>query len=335
MAFDTFFGNENLKNSIYTAMKTDSLPHALILEGESGVGKRTFARLIAAALLCGAEEPPCGECIVCKNVLSGNHPDVLFFETEKHTRDNFKIETVRQIRDLAFISPNQANKKIFILSEADLMNASAQNALLKILEEPPAYAYFFLLCQRKSAFLETILSRCTVYRLERVDSETAVRAVEQLVSGPTREEIEKCVNLVGGNIGRILEGLKGNEAVRANEKAVEIAQAVVADYEFELLKALADFDAAGSKGLLVALCDPLKAVFRDALALRCGGEVSVRFNSQAAEALANRLTKKQLFALVEVSEQLKENLDRNMNQKLLITWLCQALRAAGEYTSGV
>ncbi|MBE6818915.1 MAG: AAA family ATPase [Ruminococcaceae bacterium] len=328
MAFETFFGNEVLKNTVWQRIKSGTLPHAIILEGERGLGKRTFARLIAAGLLCADENTPCGQCRACTNVLEKNHPDVLYYETEKHTKDNFKIETVREIRDIAYISPNQADYKIFILAEADLMNTAAQNALLKILEEPPAYAVFILLCEKKSAFLETILSRCTVYRLERVEDATAFEAVRQLLSGPIEEEIRKCVELVGGNIGMVLEGLHGSEALRANEKAVEIAEALCSSYEFDLLKVLGDLESPAAKAVLASLAEPLKAVFRDAIALRCGGEAVIQINAPTARHLAESFTKKQLFALVEAAEELGRRVERNMNRKLLITWLCAALRAA-------
>ncbi|MBR2590282.1 MAG: hypothetical protein IKE65_05100 [Clostridia bacterium] len=331
MAFDTFYGNDILKNTVFTRIKTGTLPHAIILEGEKGIGKKTFARLMAAGLLCAGEEPPCMECAVCRNVLGANHPDVLYYETEKHTKDNFKIDTVRAIRDIAYIAPNQSEYKIFILAEADLMNQAAQNALLKILEEPPSYAIFILLCEKKSAFLETILSRCTVYRLERVSNETAFEAVKALLNGPTDEEIQKCIDLVGGNIGLVLDGLRGNETIKANEKAIEIAESLTSAYEFELLKALSDFENPSSKKLLYALCEPLKSVFRDALAVRCESAPLIEMNAGTASRLAAAFTKKQLFNLLAVCDDFKVKIERNMNQKLLITWLCAALRAAVEY----
>lgn len=330
MAFDTFYGNETLKASVWQQIAAGTLSHSLILEGEEGLGKKTFARLIAAALLCRSEERPCLECNICKNVLNENHPDVLFYETEKHTAGNFKIETVRQIRQTAFISPNQSEYKVFILNEADLMNTAAQNALLKILEEPPKYAYFILLAKRKSAFLETILSRSTVYSLMPVSEAQAVEAVSNILSGPTTEEIEKTVSLVGGNIGAVITGLKGNELLKASEKALEIANAVCENYEFELLKALSDFEAPSSKALLSATADSLKTVFRDALALRSGGEVIMQINKECAQRLCALFTKKQLFELLELSEELKRRIGKNMNQKLLITWLSAALKKAVE-----
>lgn len=330
MAFDTFYGNETLKASVWQQIAAGTLSHSLILEGEEGLGKKTFARLIAAALLCRLEDRPCLECNICKNVLNENHPDVLFYETEKHTAGNFKIETVRQIRQTAFISPNQSEYKVFILNEADLMNTAAQNALLKILEEPPKYAYFILLAKRKSAFLETILSRSTVYSLMPVSEAQAVEAVSNILSGPTTEEIEKTVSLVGGNIGAVIAGLKGNELLKASEKALEIANAVCENYEFELLKALSDFEAPSSKALLSATADSLKTVFRDALALRSGGEVIMQINKECAQRLCALFTKKQLFELLELSEELKRRIGRNMNQKLLITWLSAALKKAVE-----
>ena len=330
MAFDTFYGNETLKASVWQQIAAGTLSHSLILEGEEGLGKKTFARLIAAALLCGSADKPCLECNICKNVLNNNHPDVLFYETQKHTAGNFKIETVRQIRQTAFISPNQSDSKIFILNEADLMNTAAQNALLKILEEPPKYAYFILLAKRKSAFLETILSRSTVYSLMPVSEEEAFEAVSNLISGPTEEEIRKTVSLVGGNIGAVISGIKGNELLKASEKALEIAGAVCQNYEFELLKALADFEASSSKALLSATAESLKTVFRDALAVRSGGEVLMQINKDCAARLSSLFTKKQLFELLEVSEELKRRIGRNMNQKLLITWLSAALKKAVE-----
>ena len=93
MAFEHFYGNDNLTQNVSVLLKNRTLPHAIILEGEKGLGKKTFARLLAAGLLCEQTEPPCEMCAVCKNVLEGNHPDVLYFETEKHTKDNFKIDT--------------------------------------------------------------------------------------------------------------------------------------------------------------------------------------------------------------------------------------------------
>ena len=331
MGFESFYGNEGLKKTVLQSIRTHTLPHAIILEGEKGTGKKTFAGLIAAGLLCESENPPCAQCHICHNVLNANHPDVLFFESEKHTKDSFKIETVRQIRDVAFIAPNQSASKVFILNEADLMNSAAQNALLKILEEPPAYAYFILLCEKKSAFLQTILSRCTLYRLERVSDEVALQAVKALLSGPTDEEISRCIALVGGNIGLVLNALKGDASLQAHEKANEIALALLDNYEFELLKILGEFEGTAAKALLYALPEPLTAVFRDALALRCGAPALIEFNAEAARRLAERFTQKQLFALMEVSEQLQRRIQRNMNQKLLITWLCAALRAAVEY----
>lgn len=331
MGFETFFGNESLKTQVLQRIQTNTLPNAIILEGEKGIGKKTFARLMAAALLCQSEAAPCLSCSICKNVMEQNHPDVLYYQTEKHTKDNFKIETVRQIRKEAYIMPNQSAYKIFILDEADLMNAAAQNALLKILEEPPGYAKFILLSEKKSAFLETILSRCTVYRIERVNDAVAVEAVQQLLKGPTREEIEKCVALVGGNIGLILDGLRGNEMMKANEVAIEIAHAVVSRYEFDVLKALAVLENKTQKQTLYMLAQPLKNVFRDALALRCGTAPLIRMNETAASALADALTKQQLLRLMEVCDELRIRIEKNMNQKLLITWLCVALRTAVEY----
>lgn len=328
MGFESFYGNKDLKENISKTIAEGVFPHAAVLEGEKGTGKKTLARLIAAALLCRSENRPCCECAVCRNVLNCNHADVLYYESNKHVRDTFTIFTVREIREKVFEMPSQSDNKIFILGEADFMNPAAQNALLKVLEEPPKYAYFILLCERKSSLLETILSRSRVYTLNRVSDEEACEYVLSHIHGPTRQETEKAVALIGGNIGKVISGLHGSDVVRGNEKAIEIARATAADNEFELLGALADFD--GSKTLILSTVSPLRMMFRDALAYRCGGKIIISENEATAKLVASRLTKAQILALLQVTEELKKRTDENMNNKLLITWLCASLRSAAE-----
>lgn len=329
MAFDSFYGNEALKENIANMIDNNKLPHAIILQGENGLGKKTFANLIAAALLCKNEKKPCLNCASCRNVLGGNHSDVLYYESEKHTKNNFSVEKVRAIRESAYVKPNQSDYKVFIVGEADLMNISAQNAFLKVLEEPPAYAVFILLAQSKSSFIQTILSRATVFTLERVTDEQAKECVKNILNGPTDEEISKAVDLIGGNIGKVIDGLKGEDIITATQKALGIGRAVVADKEFELLSALADFE--DDRQLLKNTAPVLTALFRDALAYRSSGEILIKINQETAKLIAGKLTKKQIYNLLEVSIELPKRINKNANHKLLITWLCSALRKATEF----
>ena len=161
--FDALPGNTALKASLRTALDR-RFPQAVLLSGPDGSGKTDFAQTIAAALLCtGASPRPCGACASCHKVAHGTHPDLIVIDEGD---GEIKIETARNIRDEAAILPNDGDRKVFIIHNADRMNLSAQNALLKVLEEPPRYVFFILLSSQPGVLLQTIRSRCAIYQLE-------------------------------------------------------------------------------------------------------------------------------------------------------------------------
>lgn len=129
-----------------------------MITGTAGSGKHALGLTLAAALLC-AHGRPCGTCNSCKKAEHGAHPDLIVVE------DEIKVDDARRIRAEASVLPNDGDRKVFLITEADRMNPAAQNALLKVLEEPPRYCFFILLAQREEAILETIRSRCTRYHL--------------------------------------------------------------------------------------------------------------------------------------------------------------------------
>ncbi|MBQ4321443.1 MAG: hypothetical protein IJC35_04310 [Oscillospiraceae bacterium] len=124
-----------------------------------------FTALAASALCSAPDRRPCGICPHCRKVISGSHPDFRRFAPEKDKRI-FPVSLARDLREEAWILPNEAERKVFLLEAADTMNGAAQNALLKILEEPPAGTLFLLQCENPGRFLETIRSRCTVVQTE-------------------------------------------------------------------------------------------------------------------------------------------------------------------------
>ena len=121
-------------------------PHALLLEGPAGCGKKTAAALIAQERLCTGAPRPCGVCPGCVKVEKSVHPDVRFY-TVPEGKKEFPVELARDIRQDAYIAPNEGACKLYIVDQAHTMNASAQNALLKIIEEPPAGVYFILISE--------------------------------------------------------------------------------------------------------------------------------------------------------------------------------------------
>lgn len=172
-----FYGNNKVNEALVFYQRDGRFPHGILLEGEAGLGKKSFAKRIAAAAVCtGAGEKPCGQCAHCRKIEKGIHPDVVTVAPEEGKR-SFKKEQVESLRFDAYIRPNEAARKVYILCEAQYMTVQAQNALLKILEEPPAGVMFILTCDNRFKMLETVRSRVVTLALEKVSTEDAVSAL--------------------------------------------------------------------------------------------------------------------------------------------------------------
>ena len=165
MEFPGFLGNDRLKANLSAAVDRQREAHFYLISGPEGAGKKTLARLLSAALLCrDPARRPCGQCPQCRKAMSGQHPDVITVDDpEKKT---VPVKLVRQARDELFIRPNEGRRKILYIPRAQDLSPAGQNALLKVLEEPPEYAVFLLLSDSPSRLLPTVRSRCVLLPLQ-------------------------------------------------------------------------------------------------------------------------------------------------------------------------
>ena len=175
---------EIIYNQVVSSVMQGNFPHGVLVECQNSNEGEEFARFIANTLVCTGDKKPCSVCSDCIKAQGKGHPDI--FETDgiKGKSKNFTVDAVREIRDDAFVIPNESDKKIYILKNGHNMNEQAQNAILKILEEPPSYVYFIIVTESKSTMLETVLSRVQVYSLlsdEGVITEKEAVAVKNLV----------------------------------------------------------------------------------------------------------------------------------------------------------
>lgn len=141
------------------------LSHAYIISGPDGSGCDQLVDCLAAAFVCTDERNrPCGICADCRKAAGGIHPDIIHVTIPEDKR-LISVDQVRKMRADAYIRPNEANRKVFVIHDAQTMREEAQNALLKILEEGPAYAAFLLLVEHPQQLLSTIRSRCETLSL--------------------------------------------------------------------------------------------------------------------------------------------------------------------------
>ena len=160
------------------------LSHAYLVTGGNGDSRADLVRRLTAAYLCEGERPPCGGCRACRKAAAGTHPDV-FHTAPAPDKQEIAVDQIRALRADAYIRPNEGRRKVYVIAPADAMNPAAQNALLKVLEEGPAYAAFLLVSDRPGKLLDTVRSRCELLSLPR----------EEALPGP--ELLERAETLAG------------------------------------------------------------------------------------------------------------------------------------------
>lgn len=321
-----FAGNAAAKALLSSRLDAGAFPHAILIEGPVGSGRRTLARQLAVTAICrNASEKPCGTCAVCHKAFSGNHPDITEIGGSGEAR-SFHIDAVRDLREEVYILPNEAPVRVFILCDVQNMTDQAQNSLLKVLEEPPTHVRFILTCEQRSQLLETVRSRVFTVPLGGVSTEEAVAALRRRLPDKTDEELSRAAALWSGIIGQALTGLSDGSYKEILELLPSIASAITAPAELALLTATAPLEK--QKDRVSAVLSGLKLIFRDALVSRFGYASFLGTSPETSKSLSRSLTRGQLLALINTVEDLQAARFFNMNHTLFLTILCARLRRA-------
>lgn len=229
-------GNQRTKAAVENMLSTGKMPHAILIVGDSGYGKKTLARFLARAVLCEGKDRPCGMCASCRLFDSFNHPDMNVITAESG-KASISVTAVREIISQAAIVPERSDKKVFLIEDADMMTASAQNALLKVLEEPPGSVVFILTAISHTAVLETVASRCSVLTLSAVDEASAA---DYIISKTDcdREIAFNAIREAHGNIGQAFDIIDGSAQNAAYSIAKEFMSILQDGNQYDLLKLL-------------------------------------------------------------------------------------------------
>lgn len=318
-----FVSNEKVIEQLGVCVDSKRFPHALIIEGENGLGKRTLARQLAQALVCREDDVPCGECSQCKKAQEGVHPDI-FEHIAPGGANTFHVDVVRRVINDAYVKPNEAEKKVYILGNADCMSAAAQNALLKVLEEPPSYVAFILTVRSKSLMLETILSRSVVVSLEGVDIDKGAKYICDNVDGIEYNSAKAALETFNGNIGKTIESFNDERTKELTQTCCDICRGLVDSREYDVLCSISALQK--DRNAVVFSCDFMKNIFRDALVFESQSLISGQ--TELAQHLNRKLSKKKLIDLIAVCDKLKSMALMNANNAVLITKLCYSLMEA-------
>ena len=198
MGFEGLLGNEQLKKNLRISVGRGRISHFYLISGPAGSGKHTLAKLLSAAILCQGDGKPCMGCNACRKVMTDNHPDCITVTDPDHK--TVAVDIVRDARADMYIMPNEGSHKIYIFPQE--LRTEGQNALLKILEEPPEYGVFILLSDNPEKLLPTVRSRCTELRLLSLPDSVLQTALKKEFPEADGESIAAAINRSGGWLGQ-------------------------------------------------------------------------------------------------------------------------------------
>ncbi len=318
-------GNDWLLDELRQMKQKQHLPHALLLHGERGCGKKLIARWYTMLALCeNSTHAPCGRCKSCQLMLEDAHPDVMYAE-HSGKRGGFSVETARSIRKEAAVLPNNGALRVFLFTDADGMTVQAQNALLKSVEEPLPHACFVFTAETAGVLLPTLLSRMTAKAVFPVTEDECASALTRLNYSPS--DIQTALTRFCGNIGKCIAYLSDGAMKQAAESASALTGALAQQDEYALLRLLTA--AAADKDVLRRTLELLDMQLRDAAVLSLNGAFGrLGCDSSAAHQLAPNLTPTRTAAMHNAIAEALADLDGNVGAPLAVTALCAALAEA-------
>lgn len=335
MPFRDIVGHRKLVSLLRRSIERRSLPPSLILSGPQGIGKRMAAMAVAQAVNClelpaaAADRPEewdaCGVCAACKRIARGVHPDVLVLEP--NDKGNIKIEQVRDAIDRSAYRPFEGRLRVTIIDQADGLERSAQNALLKILEEPPSTSLFMLVTAWPDLLLPTVRSRCPQLRFRPLDAaEVAAILVRQ---GTPETEAVAVAALADGSVTRALE-ITESDIAGARDVALRVLQDAAASDDVRRrmesakeLVAKGTGPASAERDQLAVTLRAMSTLLRDVAAIALAADAAVLAHPDLMKPLERLRTfagDRGQRAFLAIDQGLAA-LDRYTNAKLVADWV--------------
>lgn len=323
--FTDLIGNHAIKDTLSGDLAMGKRAHAYILDGPPGSGKHTAARLICASVLCESRTDvtkplPCGVCSSCRKVLGGLSVDVM--TVSNADKSSIGVEAIRTIKQSLYVTPNDGEKKFYIIENAHLMTAQAQNALLLSLEEPPPYVLFLLLCEDASALLETIRSRAPVIKMERFQPDFIEQYLyDKYASRASREKIIYAAHLSNGSIGQAVTLYEHGENERKlYQTAEELVRLLVSARKSEALVYVTRSMPRERKNTREVL-SLARMALRDILAEKKGGDLLFYSTADGTPAYTKKVSARRVLELTTMLAQAEEDIGANVSQSAVLTSL--------------
>ena len=324
--FHDILGHEQIIAHLQNAIEEDKVSHAYIFNGPEASGKMMLAEAFAMALQCEGEgKRPCLECRSCRQAADHNQPDIIYVSHEKP--NTIGVDDIRtQINNDIDIKPYSSRYKVYIVDEAQKMNQQAQNALLRTIEEPPAYAIILLLTTNADSFLQTILSRCITLNLKAVKEDKIKEYLMKHYQIPDYQA-DICAAFSQGNVGKAIQ-------LASSEEFGELKASVL-----QLMKRLEDIDLYEMTGAVKQIAEYKLSVndyfdlmmiwFRDVLYLKATNDVDGLIFKDEVYDIKKQAAKRSyqgIEIILEALEKAKIRLNANVNFDLVIELLLLTIK---------
>lgn len=324
--FAEIIGHEQIIEHLQNAISSQKVSHAYILNGPDDSGKKMIAEAFAMALQCenhGTEG--CMECHSCKQAISRNQPDIIYITHEKP--NTISVDDIRrQVKDDVDIKPYASPYKIYIIDEAEKMNVQAQNALLKTIEEPPAYVIILLLTTNADSFLPTIRSRCITLDLKAVPNEKIKNYLMEHCQVPDYQA-EVCTAFAQGNVGKAIKLASSESFNEIKNSALQLIRRLKEIDLYEMMEAVKQISE--YKLEINDYFDIMMIWYRDVLLYKATADVNhlvFRDEIYDIKKSASKSSYEGIEQILEALEKAKVRLNANVNFDLVIELLLLTIK---------
>ena len=316
MGFESLLGNQRLKDNLINSLSRNRASHFYLISGPAGSGKHTLAKLLSAALLCeGGGNVPCLHCGPCRKVMAGLHPDLITVEDPEHK--HVPVRIIRQVRDDMFIRPNEGKHKIYLLPQP--LGTEGQNALLKILEEPPSYGVFLLLTENPESLLPTVRSRCVELKLLPLEPSLLRSTLQQQFPDAGMAAIDAAISRSGSYLGQAQALLDGQSQMPSQTE--DLVQAFCRRDHLLLAQTLVPMEKWKRDPFLEVLQQWI-SLFEGALTCRSGLPALSPLSAQ----LATHRSAQELNAAIGALQKAMDYAAGNVSVAAICGWLLWSLR---------
>ena len=328
MTTNNIVGQDEILNYIEKIVETGNVPSGVIFNGDKGAGKKLLAKTFAMALNCtGDGSKPCRSCKSCIQAENNTQPDIIWVIPSKIDA-NLSIDDLKaQVLSTVSVAPVNSKYKIYIIPNADMLNETCQNAILKTLEEPPANVVFFLLTKDYKKMLPTILSRCMVLRIRDITDSLIEKYLIDNMEIP-KEKAILCTAFARGNLGRAIKMANSEYFIELKNKAVNLLENIGNLENYEIVDAINNM-AKSSKMEITDILDYMTIWYRDILMFKATNDIDKVIFKDKIDIIKQRAVSMSYEGIEEVLDALdnaKKRLDANVKFDLVMELLLLTMK---------